>query len=482
MYVRNRKERFRYVDVALLDIICLNLAFLAACLLFRERLDPDRSLYRETLIIICFADLVVVNLFSSYDNIERRGYYKEFVALVKQTIGVFLSGIFYLFSVESANGFSRAAFGTMVCVFFVLDYCVRLVYKKVKANNINVTDQRALLIITESVNAKAALNAVIENTGFIYNIKGFVLTDSETECDSIGGYPVVCSIKYAADYVCQNWVDDVLIVSRNIHSVSNDILKTLSETGVVIHIGLQKAGDLLGQKQFIESYGDYTVITSCMNQASALEIFLKRAMDFIGGLFGCIITAMIWLIIAPIIKAQSPGPVFFRQKRVGKNGKVFTMYKFRSMYLDAEEQKKDVASSNRVNDGMMFKIDFDPRIIGNVQQPDGTRKRGIGDFIRRTSIDEFPQFFNVLRGDMSLVGTRPPTLDEWVKYDLHHRARLAIKPGITGLWQVSGRSKITDFEEVVALDTKYINEWSLGLDIKILLKTVGVVLKREGAQ
>lgn len=149
--------------------------------------------------------------------------------------------------------------------------------------------------------------------------------------------------------------------------------------------------------------------------------------------------------------------------------------------MNAEEKKKELLAANRVQDGMMFKLDFDPRIIGNEILPDGTKKTGIGDFIRRTSIDEFPQFYNVLKGEMSLVDTRPPTLDEWEKYDPHHRARLAIKPGITGMWQVSGRSEITDFEEVVRLDTKYINEWSLGLDIKIIFKTLAVLFKKDGA-
>ena len=121
---------------------------------------------------------------------------------------------------------------------------------------------------------------------------------------------------------------------------------------------------------------------------------------------------------------------------------------------------------NRVKDGMMFKMDFDPRIIGNKILPDGTKKEGIGSFLRKTSLDEFPQFFNILKGDMSLVGTRPPTVDEWEKYEPHHRARMSFRPGLTGLWQVSGRSQITDFEEVVKLDTKYIDEWSLGEDLE----------------
>ena len=149
--------------------------------------------------------------------------------------------------------------------------------------------------------------------------------------------------------------------------------------------------------------------------------------------------------------------------------------------MDAEERKQELLEKNRMGDGMMFKLDFDPRVIGNRLLPGGKKKTGIGNFIRVTSLDEFPQFFNVLKGDMSLVGTRPPTVDEYEMYDLHHRARLAIKPGITGMWQVSGRSEITDFEEVVKLDMKYIREWNFGLDIKIHLKTVLSVFKRDGS-
>lgn len=141
--------------------------------------------------------------------------------------------------------------------------------------------------------------------------------------------------------------------------------------------------------------------------------------------------------------------------------------------MDAEERKKELMNQNRVKNGMMFKIEKDPRIIGG--------ETGIGNFIRKYSIDEFPQFYNVLKGDMSLVGTRPPTVDEWEKYALHHRARLSIKPGITGMWQVSGRSEITDFEEVVRLDRGYIEQWSIGLDMKMIVKTVGVVLGKRGS-
>lgn len=192
-------------------------------------------------------------------------------------------------------------------------------------------------------------------------------------------------------------------------------------------------------------------------------------------------TGILFLFVAPAIYISSPGPIFFSQERVGKNGKKFKMYKFRSMYMDAEARKAELMKQNKLGDGKMFKMDFDPRVIGNRVLPDGTHKTGIGEFIRKTSIDEFPQFFNVLKGDMSIVGTRPPLPGEVSLYELHHRARLAIKPGITGLWQVSGRSDITDFEEVVDLDKQYINSWNIEMDIKILLKTVLVVFKRDGS-
>ena len=207
----------------------------------------------------------------------------------------------------------------------------------------------------------------------------------------------------------------------------------------------------------------------------------KRCMDVVGAVIGCIISIPIIAVVAIPLKLESPGPLFFKQKRVGRNGRYFYIHKLRSMYMDAEERKKELMAQNKVSDGMMFKMDFDPRIIGNKILPDGTKKTGIGQFIRKTSIDELPQFWNILKGDMSLVGTRPPTLDEWEKYEPHHRARMSFRPGLTGLWQVSGRSNITDFEEVVKLDTQYIGEWSVKGDVKIIFKTFVGVLKNDGA-
>ena len=223
------------------------------------------------------------------------------------------------------------------------------------------------------------------------------------------------------------------------------------------------------------------MLTTSINYATPLQALAKRLFDIVTGLVGSIAALIIMAIVGPMIKKASPGPILFAQERVGQNGKKFKMYKIRSMYMDAEERKKDLMDQNRVKDGMMFKLDFDPRIIGNEILPNGEKKTGIGEFIRKTSFDEFPQFFCVLQGVMSTIGTRPPTMDEYSRYKYHHRARLAIKPGITGMWQVSGRSEITDFEEVVKLDTSYIANWSPLLDLKILFKTIGVMFTHKGA-
>ena len=182
-----------------------------------------------------------------------------------------------------------------------------------------------------------------------------------------------------------------------------------------------------------------------------------RFLDFIFSLLGIILLFPVFLVLYFAVRLESKGGGFYKQLRVGRGGTDFYVYKFRSMRIGADKQ------------GLITVGGRDPRI---------TR---IGYFIRKYKLDELPQLFNVLKGDMSIVGTRPPTLDEWNKYELHHRARLAIKPGITGMWQVSGRSEITDFEEVVKLDTEYISEWNVGMDIKLLWKTVVSVIKRDGS-
>ena len=216
-------------------------------------------------------------------------------------------------------------------------------------------------------------------------------------------------------------------------------------------------------------FGDIPVLTCANNFYDVNKLMIKRLFDIVGSIIGLAITAVVTVFLAPILLIESRGPLIFKQKRVGRNGRYFYVYKFRSMYKDAEERKKALMEQNEMK-GLMFKMTDDPRVTK------------VGKFIRKTSIDELPQFFNILKGDMSLVGTRPPTVDEFKMYEGYHKRRLSMKPGLTGMWQVSGRSDIEDFEDVVRLDLEYIDNWSLGLDLKIMIKTIGVIFKRKGAK
>lgn len=198
------------------------------------------------------------------------------------------------------------------------------------------------------------------------------------------------------------------------------------------------------------------------------QVLFKRIFDIAGGLIGCMMLVVCYPVFALLIKLTTPGPVFFKQIRVGRNGKRFIIYKFRTMAIDAEQQKNELLLKNELN-GAIFKIKNDPRVTK------------IGRFMRKFSLDEFPQFMNVLKGEMSLVGTRPPTPDEVRQYQKWHHRRISIRPGMTGLWQVSGRNKISNFDEIVKLDLNYIDTWSIWLDIKIILKTIFVVFQRGEA-
>jgi len=199
-----------------------------------------------------------------------------------------------------------------------------------------------------------------------------------------------------------------------------------------------------------------------------MYLVTKRLLDLFGSVIGILILSPVFILIAIFIKFEDPkGPILFKQERVGKDGKKFYMYKFRSMVTDAEDRLKDILEYNEIS-GAMFKMKDDPRITK------------IGKFIRKTSIDELPQLFNVLKGDMSLVGPRPPLEREVVQYSTYHYQRLLVTPGCTGLWQVSGRNLLS-FDEMILLDLEYIKNRSISKDVLILLRTVKVILKPEGA-
>lgn len=473
MYKRESGSWLKHGDFIILDILCIQIALLVAYM-FRNGFEfPWKNdTYQQMAFILTIMDIVVVFFMQSYKGILRRGYFREFKETLLHVSATITGFILFNFITKSGQQYSRMVVVLMWEIAIILCYMIRVWRKKVLKSRTALTQKgkKALVILSDYAMAETFAGRISKNNYSDRKLAGIIVTDRDLTGQTIKGIPVVADRKNAVNYLCQNWVDEVITCYNNNEDVINPILEDCREMGITVHIALTKCG-IEGAKRRIENVGGYTVVTNYITSASNRQIFLKRLMDICGGIVGCLITLILFLFVAPAIYIKSPGPIFFSQIRVGKNGKKFRIYKFRSMYMDAEERKKELMKQNKVKGGMMFKMDHDPRII-----------KGVGNFIRKTSIDEFPQFFNVLKGDMSLVGTRPPTVDEWEKYNKHHRRRMAIKPGLTGMWQISGRSSITDFDEVVALDTKYIAEWNIGLDIKILFKTVGVIFTGKGSQ
>lgn len=480
MHIRESSNWLKHWDFILLDLICLQIAYVFSVVIRNGWEYPfDTSLYFSIALVIVMADVCTLFFAESYRGIMRRGYFAEFRATLKHVISVSVIELFYLFLSKTGGDFSRISYMAFMASAIVLVYVERVLWKLWLLKHKKVFyHKKALLILTSSDRAEQVISTVLNCTYNELEIIGTVIADrSDLTGSRIAGVPVVCGAEEVPDYIQTRWVDDLLINVKSTASLPPHLEMTCVEMGVTVHRNLSDH-DQSCNSQKLDKIGGYVVLSTSIHMANPSQLVGKRFLDIAGGAVGLVLTGILTVFIGPAIYLASPGPIFFSQIRVGKNGRKFKIYKFRSMYMDAEKRKQELMEKNEMQ-GFMFKMEADPRIIGS--GPDGTR-HGLGWFIRKTSIDEFPQFWNVLKGDMSLVGTRPPTEDEWQQYHHHHRARLAIKPGVTGMWQVSGRSDITDFEEVVRLDLEYIKNWNLGMDIRILIKTVLLVFKGQGAK
>lgn len=480
MYKRNAQGWSKHFDFIVVDLISLQIAFFLAVAIRHHSWAFSTPLYRSLGFVLSLADAVSLVLRNSMHGVVSRGYFVEAKETFKNSFYVFAIALIYMFSTQSGEAYSRIILYLVFVFHFVISYALRLLWKKIiKSRGAGKGKKNSMLVVVTPANAESILKRLSSDDLAGYKISGVVLTEKDGR-ESVEGYPIVADLDSASAYIVREWVDSVYIDAPLSDEKVIKLMDDCAQMAVPTHYHVPNMSRN-GVKRFSEKIGSTTVLTTSINYATPIETLIKRCFDIAAGLAGSLIALLIMAIVGPIIKKKSPGPILFAQERIGQNGKRFKMLKIRSMYMDAEERKKDLMAQNRVKDGMMFKMDFDPRIIGNEILPDGTKKTGIGEFIRKTSLDEFPQFFNVLIGQMSVVGTRPPTVDEWEKYEYHHRARLATKPGITGMWQVSGRSDITDFEEVVKLDTEYITNWSVGLDLRILFQTFGVLFSHKGA-
>ncbi len=459
----------------LVDVCCIILSFILTTWIRYGEITMN--LFRTDVYGIAFAIIqslyvAIYYLYNTYSRFFKRGFLEEMVAVVKINLllAVTITAVMFIF--QEGASYSRLFF---LCFFLLntsVTYIARQYYKVLLlAVYKKSTSSYKLMIITTSDQAKRILARIRSENDWEYQITYLTILDRDMIGKKIDGIEVKADITNMFDIAKLEVLDGVFIHIPNESSLDidlEDIVLEFQNMGVTVDLSINTFGLKIHEKVIREMSG-YHVLTFSSRLFNESQMVLKRITDMIGGLIGSIITVFLMIFIAPAIFIESPGSIFFSQVRIGKNGRRFKIYKFRSMYMDAEKRKQELMAHNEMN-GFMFKMKNDPRVTK------------VGKFLRKTSLDEFPQFFNVLKGDMSLVGTRPPTESEFIQYESRHKRRLALKAGVTGLWQVSGRSDINDFEDVVRMDLEYIDNWSWKMDVKILFKTVGVVLFGRGAR
>lgn len=480
------------------NLFSIIISFLIAYL-SRFGWDPSdvafRHLKDSTVFLYLLLSFLIVFTFYRYNPITaKRGILRHIKAAFLTNI--FMAIIFstIVYTTHISDSIPRLFFGTFFSINFSISFSCLFLIHLIKRQYLEHHTKKTIIITDNSSLEKAVydiqkLNSedceIIGITSLsgkqadrFYKVKTLssnLKTQPSKDTDSSSKNPALESIKLkelplsTLEYVKRHQVDLVIFsVNHLARKKIEHLIEAFSEMGIDSLITIDSfAIETLETK--LEDFGTTNVIRLSPRLFTDGELLLKRLMDIAGALVGCFICILFGIIVAPLIFLEDPGPIIFKQKRVGRNGKFFYIYKFRSMYQDAEAKLQTLKDQNEMQ-GFMFKMKNDPRITK------------IGKILRKTSIDELPQFFNVLEGSMSLIGTRPPTVDEYNQYSAHHKRRISIKPGITGLWQVSGRSEITDFEEIVRLDCFYIDHWSITGDIKILLKTFAAVFTGKGSE
>ncbi len=463
----------RYVFMGI-DIVALTLALVLSNLIRFGAVDLFQydKLYIHVYIIAVAACMIGNLAFRLDSHIFDRGYYQEFIAVVKSCVCIAVVVLTYLFMSQEGIHYSRAQLVYFFAIYFVLSYVGHQLLKPVIAGYYKRSRScRKIMLITSSDKVEEILEKFALRNNWYFDLAYICIIDQDMQGKEIQGIPVVANNDTMLEVSKELVLDAVFInVPPYVHSFfdTQKCLHDFQSLGVIVHVNID-ALELDVSEKVIDNLGFFKVVSYASRLRDPGQLVIKRLMDIAGALVGCAITILVGIIVAPAIYIESPGSIIYSQMRVGKNGRHFKMYKFRSMYPDADKRKAELMAQNEMK-GAMFKIKDDPRITK------------VGKFIRKYSIDELPQFFNVLKGDMSLVGTRPPTVDEVEKYRVEQKRRLSVTPGITGLWQTSGRSEVYDFDEIVKLDLKYIDTWSVGLDVKLLLKTIVVCVKGSGAE
>ncbi len=473
----NSKSKLQWTLLFLADLVSVAITVPLAMFLLLWRYETIEA-SRSDMIFLGFVAAIsfLVSFFSTNTSRDVSNYSirRLLVSRIVAALVLFASFTILIVSAKSIWSAYRLYLGMIALLYGLLSLLLRALVHRWLIKNYRKTRSALLTgIVTTSDRAEE----IVKSLGYHWSrrLVGIALIDGSPHPESVNGVPVKAGADHFMDWLRRESLDEIFVdIPYENGSELIPLLEQMQSMGVVVHLNVSFCDQISEDRKLhlrprLMTVRGKPMLTFAAAEHNQLALIVKRVFDFLVGLVGSILSLPIILIVAIPLLIESPGPLIFKQKRVGKNGRVFNIYKLRSMYKDAEARKAELMAKNQMS-GHMFKMKDDPRITK------------VGKFIRRTSIDELPQFWNILRGDMSFVGTRPPTVAEYEQYDAHHKRRLSLKPGLTGLWQVSGRSNITDFEDVVRLDCSYIDNWSLWLDCKIILKTIPVVFKKRGAE
>ena len=471
--MRQTKERIQHFIIFFADLFCmLGAYYLSGYIWLMKKYGWTLAETTDTLernVITVLAVSVITCLFyPGTSQFTSRGVFEELKAVLKKN--VMFAALIAVYEILRSDGFNfqRSIYVLTVVLSIFFMQILHCIIKKSLIQRGQRKSALRMLVITTRERAEQNVKRINTDGDWQRRIDGFIITDQDMVGEELDGIPVVANIHNFVTFMKNEVVDEVYLdINYSNREVLKPYIMELEDMGITVHIKLDLLDSYKDFDTSLGHVGDIPVVTFAHRFYDYKALTIKRTFDILGSMVGMLIMFIAMIFVAPAIKLESPGPLFFKQKRVGKNGRYFYVYKFRSMYVDAEERKKELMEQNEMS-GLMFKMTDDPRITK------------IGKFIRKTSIDELPQFINIFLGDMSLVGTRPPTVAEFKQYEGHHKRRLSMKPGLTGMWQAYGRNDVLDFEEVVKMDLDYIDHWSLAMDMKILFKTVVTVFTVGG--
>lgn len=421
----------------------------------------ENSIYIGSIVLISLLNFIIFKHLEVYEEKRLNSQNDLILNMIKGNVISFsiLAGMIFIFQEKT---YSRLFFGS----FFLLSLIITIIQKTTiiwVINNYLKQNpySKRILIIGNYERGKYIIDLMTNQISFGHKIIGFLPIETIKNDQGEGEAKIENIIR-------ESCVDEIVFALNNDKNINvYQYINKCKKAGIVCRIlpSLWNPGERSLDIEMLQGVPFIVLKSSAITE---IGLMFKRAIDILFGSVGCIIFALTYPFIAVAIKKDSQGPILYKQKRVGKNGRIFQILKYRTMIHNAENFIDDIENKNEMK-GPIFKINNDPRI---------TR---VGKWLRKTSLDELPQFWNVLKGEMSLVGTRPPTIEEVKKYKLEHLKRIAIKPGITGMWQVSGRNLIKDFETILELDFQYIENWSFKMELSILAKTIWVVLKGKGS-